>query len=68
MVLAFLNFALMLLLSAGVPVSSGIDNEGSQGQIWIVFVVLVLFFLAFSSSAYGLFRHQNWGRVIFLWS
>lgn len=65
LVLAFLAVANLLLLSQIVAYS---DGQVSQGQIWAVFIMNVIFGLAFAASTYGLWRRQNWGRLLFIWT
>jgi hypothetical protein len=44
------------------------DEFGNQPQIWLVFSLNVFFGLVFGASAYGLWRRQSWGRILFLWA
>jgi membrane protease YdiL (CAAX protease family) len=64
--LAVLAFVNLLYLVNAVELYS--DQDGNQAQVWIVFVVNVGFGLAFAISIYGLWRRQNWGRLLFLWT
>lgn len=52
---------LVLFQSAG-------SFNAEQSRVWIVFVLNVLFLIGFSLSFYGLWHHQNWGRLLFLWA
>jgi hypothetical protein len=65
-VLALVNLARILLLSEGVQFFGG-DRGATQSQIWMIFILNILFFLGFGSSAYGLSKQYNWGRIVFLW-
>jgi len=66
LVLAILAFANLLFLSTVVQMM-GTDDGPGQSQIWLVFLLNVLFLIGFAVSAYGLFRLDNWGRILFLW-
>ena len=43
------------------------EEFGSQGGVWLVFALDVLFCVGFGLSAYGLWKRCNWGRLLFLW-
>lgn len=60
--LALLTLANLLLLSASTEVYS------EQSEVWWVFIVSIIFSLGFGLSAYGLWRTQTWGRLLFIWS
>jgi hypothetical protein len=65
-VLALVNLARILLLSESVQFLG--SNVGpDQGQIWLIFVLNVIFALGFGGSVYGLLKRYNWGRVLFMW-
>lgn len=66
LVLAVLALAQMLWLTKVVELSS--NEYGNQGRVWLIFVLNALFAAGFGGSSYGLFRRQNWGRVLFLWA
>jgi len=65
LVLAFLAVANLLLLSQIVAYSNG---QVSQGQIWAIFMMNIIFGLAFAASTFGLWRRHNWGRLLFIWA
>ena len=65
-VLAVIPFANLLLLTAAVEFYS--NRYNNQTQVWIIFFLQVCFGIGFAISAYGLWRYQNWGRVLFLWA
>jgi hypothetical protein len=67
MALAFVAIAQLLILST---TNLSFDNPtwSNQAAIWLIFSVNAFFFFGFSSSAYGLLRRHNWGRIIFLWT
>jgi hypothetical protein len=65
-VLALVNLARILLLSESAQFLGSNGGPG-QGQIWLTFVLNAIFALGFGSSAYGLSKRYNWGRVLFLW-
>ena len=65
-VLAILVFVEMLNLTQAVRLNNVAD--GSQVQIWLIFILSIFFGLAFASSTYGLWRYQNWGRLLFIWT
>ena len=65
LVLAIVAFARLLLLSKAVELYS--NEFGNQTQIWIVFLINVGLGLGFAASAFGLWRLENWGRLLFLW-
>lgn len=56
----------MLWLTRAVEFSS--NEYGNQSRIWLIFVLNTLFAAGFGGSSYGLFRRQNWGRILFLWT
>lgn len=62
-VLALVALARLVLLSA--LVGSGNQNV-SQGQIWVVFVLNALLVLAFAACTYGLWARHHWGRILFM--
>jgi hypothetical protein len=64
LVLALVALARLVLLSA--VVGSGGQENMSQGQIWVVFILNGLFTLAFAASAYGLWSRRHWGRLLFM--
>lgn len=65
LVLAVLSMGNLLVLTTIVRLNT---NEGpTQTQIWIVFVLNLLFLLGFIGSSYGLFKRSSWGRTLFLW-
>ena len=64
--LAVLALANLLLLSQAVGLYT--NNNGDQLQVWIIFLLNIGFGLAFAASTYGLWRKQNWGRLLFLWT
>ncbi|GAB4410545.1 MAG: hypothetical protein Fur0044_04280 [Anaerolineae bacterium] len=63
LVLALVALARLVLLSA--VVGSGNENV-SQGQVWVVFILNVLLALAFAACAYGLWARRHWGRILFM--
>lgn len=65
LVLAFLSFARLLLLTRVVQLGGEVLEN--QSMIWLVFIFNTAFGLGFTGSAYGLWRRRNWGRVLFLW-
>ena len=65
-VLAVIPFANILLLTAAVEFYS--NRYNNQTQIWIIFFLQACFGVGFAISGYGLWRYQNWGRVLFLWA
>lgn len=65
-VLALVNLARILLLSESVQLLGSNGGLG-QGQIWLIFILNVIFVLGFGGSAYGLMKQYNWGRIIFIW-
>jgi hypothetical protein len=65
LMLALLALANLLLLSEAVELYS--NEYGTQLQAWIVVGLNVIFGLAFGAATYGLWRHRNWGRILFLW-
>jgi len=64
--LAILAFANLLLLSKAVELYS--NQFGNQAQIWLIFILNVIFGLVFAVSTYGLWRPHNWGRLLFIWA
>ncbi len=43
------------------------SNEfGTQAQVWLILGLNIVFMVGFAASAYGLWRGQNWGRLLFL--
>ncbi|MFN8454189.1 MAG: hypothetical protein U0401_05855 [Anaerolineae bacterium] len=64
LVLALVSFARMLLLSAVVGVTQ--EENMSQNQVWLVFIVNTIFGLGFLASAYGLWIRRQWGRLLFI--
>jgi hypothetical protein len=65
LVLTILSLANLLLLTSIVQI--GTTEGPTQTQIWIVFLLNVLFLFGFGASTYGLFRRTPWGRILFLW-
>lgn len=63
LVLALVALARLVLLSA--VVGSG-NQDVSQGQVWVVFVLNALLALAFAACAYGLWTRRHWGRILFM--
>ena len=66
LVLALLTIANLLLLSLAVEFYS--NEYGMQSRVWLIFGLNVVFGLAFAASTFGLWRQQNWGRLLFLWA
>ncbi|MEW5959760.1 MAG: hypothetical protein AB1801_18700 [Chloroflexota bacterium] len=64
-VLAVVAFARMLLLSKAVELYS--NQFGSQAQVWMIFIINGILGIGFAASAFGLWRTDNWGRLLFLW-
>lgn len=64
-VLAVVAFARLLLLSKAVELYS--NEFGNQVQVWLIFLINAGLGLGFASSAFGLWRLENWGRLLFLW-
>ena len=64
-VLAFVAFARMLLLTKAVELYS--NQFGNQAQVWMVFIINGILGIGFAAGAFGLWRTENWGRVLFLW-
>lgn len=64
-VLALVAFARMLLLTKAVELYS--NQFGTQSQVWMIFVINAVLGLGFAVSAFGLWRMDNWGRLLFLW-
>ncbi len=60
-ILAFLN---LLLLSESVELYSNQFNN--QAQLWIIFIISLIFCFTFLLSAYALWQYHNWGRILFL--
>jgi len=56
----------LLLLTKAVELYS--DEYGNQARVWVVFILNVGFGVVFAFSTYGLWRRQNWGRLLFLWA
>ena len=61
--LAFLSFANLLLITSIVQ---SVTIEVGVLQSWLVFGLNIFLLIAFSISAYGLFKRQQWGRLLFL--
>lgn len=66
LVLAMLAIAYLLVLSNSADFVTNL--YGTQAQVWAIFGLNLMFALGFASSSYGLWTHQNWGRVVFLWT
>jgi hypothetical protein len=66
LVLAMLSFAYLLVLSSSADFVT--NTYGTQAQVWAIFGLNLIFGIGFASSSYGLWTHQNWGRVVFLWT
>lgn len=64
LVLTLVALTRLLLLSA--VVGSGSQENLSQGQIWVVFILNALLGLAFALSVYGLWTRRHWGRLLFM--
>jgi len=64
-VLAFVAFARLLLLSKAVELYS--NEFGNQARVWMIFLINGVLGLGFAGSAFGLWRLENWGRLLFLW-
>jgi hypothetical protein len=66
LILTIVAVARIILLTGVVEF---VNNEYSnQLQIWIIFILNVIFGVGFGASSYGLFRRQSWGRILFLWT
>jgi hypothetical protein len=63
LVLAVLAASHLLLLTLAVELYQG-DN---QLRIWVIFALNLLFCVGFGAAGYGMWLHQGWGRVAFLW-
>ncbi|MCQ3979471.1 MAG: hypothetical protein DPW09_39135 [Anaerolineae bacterium] len=63
LVLALVALARLVLLSA--VVGSGNENV-SQGQVWVIFILNALLALAFAACVYGLWTRRHWGRILFM--
>ena len=64
--LALLALATLLQLTGAAGLYS--EVYGSRVRVWLVFILNVVFCLAFIASAFGLWRQLNWGRLLFLWT
>jgi hypothetical protein len=64
-ILAFVAFARMLLLTKAVELYS--NEAGNQTQVWTIFIINGFLGLGFGGSAFGLWQRDNWGRILFLW-
>lgn len=64
LILAFVAFARMLLLSAVVGVTE--EENISQNQVWLVFSLNAIVGLGFAASVYGLWIRRHWGRLLFI--
>lgn len=65
LVLAMVALARSLLLTEAVELYS--NRFGNQTQAVTVFALNLLLGLGFGIAAFGLWRRQNWGRILFLW-
>lgn len=64
-VLVLVAVARLVLLS----VVAGSSNQNvSQGQIWVVFILNMLLAVAFAACAFGLWTRRHWGRLLFMGS
>lgn len=54
----------MLLLSAVVGVTE--EENISQNQVWLVFILNAILGLGFAASVYGLWIRRHWGRLLFI--
>ena len=63
LILAFLSLANLLLITSIVQSAS---VEVNIVQTWLVFGLNIFLLVAFSLSAYGLFKRQQWARFLFL--
>ena len=64
--LAVLALANLLLLTQAVELYQ--DEYGNQARVWLIFLLNICFGVAFAGSTYGLWRQENWGRLLFLWT
>lgn len=64
LVLALVAFTRMLLLSVVVGVTE--EENMSQTQVWLVFILNAIFGVGFIASAYGLWIRHHWGRLLFI--
>jgi len=63
LVLAVLSFANLLLITSIVQ---SVTIEVGILQSWMVFSLNIFLLVTFSISAYGLFKREQWGRLLFL--
>ncbi|MBN1994287.1 MAG: hypothetical protein JW953_16435 [Anaerolineae bacterium] len=65
LVLALLALANILFLSTVVQFFTREDMPNLT-QLWLVFILNIIFLIGFSGSAYGLLKRHNWGRILFV--